>query len=409
MIPDATISSAGRVDLIDALRGLALLGILWINMTGHALPFFSMWNPTIAGGDDPVNLGAWATSEIVVEGAMRGLFSLLFGVSMLLFMRVEDRAALFARRNLWLIGFGLIHGFLLLMPGDILVTYGVCAFLIFPLRHAPTRLLAAASIACTLLLAGIEFADSLENRALAQAASAPGASSETIEEFAALTGPPPQVVADLNERAKIGYSALLPYMAGAYWETLTSWTFPKMIVDALAMMFAGMALYRAGLFSDRWPYTRLMLFGGLLAAAAIAARAAVIGDFMAHGYVENINPAAEAVREIARPTLAVAYAVLFAGLWRSGALGGIAAALKALGRTAFTHYIGGTIIATTLFYGHGFGLYGKFDRIGVYAIIIAVWTAQTLFSLAWLRHFRAGPLEWAWRSLVAGAPQPFRR
>jgi len=75
---------------------------------------------------------------------------------------------------------------------------------------------------------------------------------------------------------------------------------------------------------------------------------------------------------------------------------------------AFTHYIAGTVIATTLFYGHGFGLYRQFDRIEVYAIAFAVWVAQAAFSLFWLRRYNYGPLEWAWRSLVRWSPQSMR-
>ena len=122
----ATDLPAERYDVIDGLRGFALLGIIWINLSGHALPFFAMWDPTIAGGTDAINLGAWTFTEVFVEGAMRGLFSLLFGASTLLFLQLSGSGAsrrdLFFKRNLWLIAFGLIHGTLLLMPGDILST-----------------------------------------------------------------------------------------------------------------------------------------------------------------------------------------------------------------------------------------------------------------------------------------------
>jgi uncharacterized protein len=403
------VAEGNRLSLIDGLRGVALLGILWINMTGHALPFFSMWDPRIAGGDDPLNLGAWAVSEVVIEGAMRGLFSLLFGVSILLFLKDGDRGALFVRRNFWLIVFGCIHGFLLLMPGDILVTYGVCAFLLFPFRNASPRLLAILSAAAVLILAALDFTAASENAAILNAGLVPNAPAEAIAAFEAIKGPPPPVIEELNEKSAIGYPALLPYMAAAYWQTLASFEFPKMIIDALAMMFAGMALYRSGFLMERGAPRRLLLIGATIAVVALVARSFVVWSAFNDDFIDNVNPIAAPLAEIARPALAIAYALIFVGLWRLGALRFAERPLTALGRTAFTHYIGGTLIASMLFYGHGFGLHNQFDRIGVYAIIIAVWIAQTAASLIWLRYFRMGPLEWGWRSLVRMKPQPLRR
>ncbi|MEO1137211.1 MAG: DUF418 domain-containing protein, partial [Pseudomonadota bacterium] len=117
----------------------------------------------------------------------------------------------------------------------------------------------------------------------------------------------------------------------------------------------------------------------------------------------------EFAAEIARLFLSVGYALLFVGLWKSGALKWCAAALTATGRIALTNYIGGTIIATFLFYGYGLGLYDTFTRLQVMAIIIAVWAFQISFSLLWLSHFKIGPLEWGWRSLVQLAPVPIMR
>ena len=370
-----------RIVLIDALRGVALLGILWINMTGHALPFFAMWDPRLAGGNDALNMGAWAASEIFVEGAMRGLFSLLFGVSVLLYLREDGRGALFARRNLWLMAFGLVHGFLLLMPGDILFTYGICAFLLYPLHRAPARALAVFAAVSIVVLAGGELMIAANNAAIRDAALANGASEAVKAAYQDLLWPTAEAVADLNERASIGYPALLPYMAGDYGWFLLSPAFPAQILDAPAMMIAGHGAFD---------------FNPLYCAA-----------FVDH-FVDNMNPPAEALSGIARASLTLGYAFVFCALWRLGKLGFAARPLSALGRTAFTHYIGGTLIATTLFYGHGLGLYGKLDRIGVYGVIILVWILQAAFSLWWLKRYSIGPLEWVWRSLTQWRLQKLR-
>jgi uncharacterized protein len=84
-------------------------------------------------------------------------------------------------------------------------------------------------------------------------------------------------------------------------------------------------------------------------------------------------------------------------------LGWRAHAVAAVGRTALSNYLLQTLICTTVFYGHGLGLFGRVDRVGQLLIVLAVWTAQLAWSLWWTRHFAVGPLEWAWRSAARGA------
>jgi uncharacterized protein len=83
--------------------------------------------------------------------------------------------------------------------------------------------------------------------------------------------------------------------------------------------------------------------------------------------------------------------------------------LAAVGRMAFSNYIMHTAICTTIFYGYGFGLFGKVDRVGQFAIVLIIWAFQLIVSPIWLRHFHFGPLEWLWRSLTYWQWEPFRR
>ena len=86
----------------------------------------------------------------------------------------------------------------------------------------------------------------------------------------------------------------------------------------------------------------------------------------------------------------------------------LTAALAAVGRTALTNYLLQTIICTTLFYGHGFGLFGEIERAGQFLIVLAIWLVQLAISPLWLRHFRFGPFEWLWRTFTYLKPQPLR-
>jgi uncharacterized protein len=76
---------------------------------------------------------------------------------------------------------------------------------------------------------------------------------------------------------------------------------------------------------------------------------------------------------------------------------------------ALTNYLMQTIICTTIFYGHGLGMYGRVERTGQFLIVIAIFMCQVALSPIWLRYFRFGPMEWVWRSLTYGKRQPFRR
>jgi uncharacterized protein len=94
---------------------------------------------------------------------------------------------------------------------------------------------------------------------------------------------------------------------------------------------------------------------------------------------------------------------------KSGALEKLKRWLAAAGRMAFTNYLMQTVICTTIFYGHGFGLFGSVPRAGQFLIVLAVWAFQLWFSTFWLARFRFGPAEWLWRTLTYLKPQPMRR
>ncbi len=150
--PIGPVAQKERIDSLDALRGLALLGILPANVLVFALYFAAENDPTVAGGAAVGwNLACWALFRILIAGKMRALFSMVFGASaILLASRAEARsgdsaADIYYRRNLWLLGIGLAHAFLLFW-GDILYPYAVCALILFPFRKLPARKLIAIGV-----------------------------------------------------------------------------------------------------------------------------------------------------------------------------------------------------------------------------------------------------------------------
>src|SRR5918993_4650176 len=182
----APVEKNERILSLDILRGFVLCGILLMNITG-----FGLWgayeDPTVAGGADGWNLRSWEITTMFFEGTMRGLFSLLFGVGMFVLTdRLEKKgggvnvADIYFRRTLWLIFFGLVHGYLLLWQGEILYSYGIMGLLIFSFRKlAPKKLTA---IAIFLMCCGTlwDYADHrsnvkmVENAAIAKKYTAEG-------------------------------------------------------------------------------------------------------------------------------------------------------------------------------------------------------------------------------------------
>lgn len=149
----APLQESERIQSLDVMRGIVLCGILLMNINAFGLAN-SYNDPTVAGGFTGWNLYAWVTANLFFEGTMRGLFSLLFGVGMFIFLdRLTKKGAgikaadLFFRRLTLLLVFGLIHGYLLLWTGEILYDYALMGFLVYSFRNlAPKKLILAATV-----------------------------------------------------------------------------------------------------------------------------------------------------------------------------------------------------------------------------------------------------------------------
>ncbi|CAN5342440.1 hypothetical protein BH23BAC1_BH23BAC1_07520 [soil metagenome] len=152
------VNQTDRIQSVDVIRGIALLGILLMNIAGMGLPF-AYSNPANAGGNTGINLQVWEMNELFFEGTMRGLFTMLFGAGMvLLTLRGEEKggglkvADIYYRRLLWLLLFGVIHAYIFLWYGEILFSYALLGLMLFPLRK--TRPLPLLSAGVILLICG---------------------------------------------------------------------------------------------------------------------------------------------------------------------------------------------------------------------------------------------------------------
>ncbi len=179
-------------------------------------------------------------------------------------------------------------------------------------------------------------------------------------------------------------------------------------------MLLGMGLMKFGVFSAERSvdfYRRLALVGYGIGLPLVICDIAIewYYGFFGENPVAYFTGGFWLVQEISSPFLALGHVAMVMLLFKSGAASWLVRRLAAVGRMALTNYLLTSIICTTIFYGYGFGLYGRLHRPALYLVVLGVWAFLFAISLPWLERFRFGPAEWAWRSLTYGHPQPFLR
>ena len=169
--PAGPVTGKARIQSIDTLRGVALLGILLLNIIAFANPFAAYSDPRVDGATEGINLATFMTMDILFEGSMRAIFSMLFGAGMLIFLNKpatdpELVKSLFYRRTALLAGFGLVNAYLFVWAGDILYAYGMTGFLLYVFRDFSAKRLAGYSLTIFCLLAVLHSALHFDARGL---------------------------------------------------------------------------------------------------------------------------------------------------------------------------------------------------------------------------------------------------
>ena len=423
-----------RIDIIDIIRGVALLGILLLN-----IPYFAMEDYyTEPWAQDSGNVNFWvhALNIVLFEGKMRALFSMVFGAGILLFTLNKEKTGksptwLFYKRMIWLTLFGLAHAHLLLWIGDILYFYGVIGMLAFLFRKMKPKYLAMGVpiVAIIGFVANTLFMQNIRDKYLDfKAAKAIEESGQALGEadLAAIEAWKEARNEFIPDREEVKTNTAL--MKGTYADVASyirpkaiDWQFKYLILsiwDMLALMLLGMALYKWGFLTLQWTeaqYRKTLWIGYGLGLPLVmfsfvynTIHFPTVEAFL--GYIEDhsINWVA-LVYDFQRILIMMAHVALVMLLYKKGHFGRLMNGLRAVGQTAFSNYIMHTVICTLVFFGYGLNQYAEWEYYQLYYLVLGIWLFQLLVSPIWLKNFLFGPLEWLWRCLTYGRLQPFVR
>ncbi|HCU1111352.1 TPA: DUF418 family protein [Klebsiella pneumoniae] len=369
---------------LDFVRGVAILGILLLNISAFGLPKAAYLNPAWSGSASLSDAWTWALLDLLAQVKFLTLFALLFGAGLQLLLPrgkrwIQSRLTLLA-----LLGF--IHG-LFFWDGDILLAYALVGLVSWRMVREAHHVKSLFNTGVVLYLTGIAVLALLGmiSGTAANRSWAPDAANLQYEQYWKLHGGMEAV----SNRADMLSDNLLALGAQYGWQLA-------------GMMLMGAALMRSGWLKGQFSLRHYRRTGALLVAAGMAVNLPAIFAqwYLAWDY-RWCAFLLQAPRELSAPLQAIGYAALAWGYWPQLCRFRLVGAIACVGRMALTNYLLQTLICTTLFYH--LGLFMRFDRLQLLAFVPPIWAVNLLVSSLWLRRFRQGPVEWLWRQLTLRA------
>jgi uncharacterized protein len=391
-----------RIENLDVLRGLAVIGIFVVNIQALAMTPFGYANPTVEADFGPEGRLVWTLIQALFQMKFITLFCGLFGIGILIQSGEggdDGRDVRHARRMAWLFAIGAAHAYLI-WYGDILLPYAIAGLLLMGARGWGAGRLALIGFALTLLSTVLILGAGLS------------AASLTPEEYADFIAeawaPPPETVAAQQALFRLPWIERVPGLADLVTERELEQSVYFMPRFAGVMML-GMALWKSGLFDGRWSGRALWLAAALAPLGALVTWGLVELEILVRFDIVLIAPLQALVSLIALPQ-ALGYAALVVLLSGAPALTLARVPLAAVGRMALSCYLSCSLVGALMFYGPpGLGLIGELTRVEQMGVVLWVSVGLLALSTAWLSVFAFGPAEWAWRSLTYGRLQPLLR
>ncbi len=406
----APISYSERIQALDVVRGLALLGILLMNIEGMAGPLMVALmgvDPALAGVDRWVD----ALIYVFVQGKFYVLFSLLFGMGFAVMARRAETggrplAGVYWRRGLVLLGIGLVHA-LLIWSGDILVSYALLSFFLLAFRDVPQRWLPWLAALAYLAPSGLMLA-------LGALGSAMQLAPEAATEWNKAMAGQGEVIHALLEGQRQAYgdgSFLQATAQRARDLGFMMSNLPVVGAQVFAMFLLGAWFVKSDAIAQ--PGNHQRLFKWLRYVALPVGLALMLGSFalqptMDLDEINLVFGVAFALSMLGSVLMSLGYLGWIVRGLQSPAWAPKLAWLAPAGRMALTNYLLQSLVCTLIFYRYGLGHFEQLARAWQVPFVLALFTAQVVLSRWWLQRFRFGPMEWLWRSLTYLKPQPMR-
>lgn len=402
--------STDRILTLDVIRGVAVMAIFSVNVVGMAMIEFAYFYPPAFGLDGLGDRIMWAGNMLIVDARFRSLFSILFGASMTL---VIERAVAAGKagwkvhypRMLVLLLFGLGH-YYFLWWGDILAHYALVGSVAFAFWRLGTRWLMIASVLALSLQYVPTLVDSIGHMVAPPAEEVAGEAGNTGADE---PSPEEQLALDLAED-KQAHASLEAHFAFVTehnpWRPFNSVL--RYGVETLGLMLLGMAGYRSGFLTGSWTRRRYVQVAAATLVPSLLYYGFVVSQALRTNFAEDFYwPWAWELPTYFHPVAAMGYAALIVLI--VGRPGAMADRFAAVGRAAFSNYLGSTLVGTLVFYEFGLGLFGELSRGQAWLLVPLVWLFMLVWSKWWLDRFRYGPFEWVWRCLARWTWEPLRR
>lgn len=408
----APVGDAERIRSLDVLRGVAVLGIFVMNMRNFALPLRSFDSPGFAGtAASGADLWCWGVANVLFEDKMIAVFSMLFGAGIVVMTgRSERPLQMHMRRMFWLLVIGAVHAYGL-WYGDILNTYAACGVLLFPFRRVRPGVLLG--LGAAVLMMAVVF------RVWPAASGSLWPSGGPAE-----TSVADRIIAHAVETEEAAYRSTSWFELAAWRAHLnTFWHFYGCIDFNFwrcgGFMLVGMGLFQLGVLSAaRGSSVYLaMVLGGYSIGLGLClagfwpqlARAIGRGVQMPPESRAVLGTIAWSARYVGAVGVAVGHVGVVMLLCRWRAIAVLLTPLASAGRMALSNYLLQTLVGVLVFDGWAGGQWGRWRFHEFTLLVVGVWVVQLVLSVAWMRWFRFGPVEWAWRSLTYWRVQALRR
>jgi uncharacterized protein len=426
-----------RIYHLDVLRGLAILGILIMNLPEFALPSWKSYNACWVDAPHSLNFRIWEVIFIFFEGKMRGILSVMFGVSILLFTQKKQEesgismADAYFRRMFWLLFICIFSSFVLVSSTTILYEYSICGILLFVVRNNNYKWLLSLGIVLLLVYSvrqGNNFVNTKElavnyYSAIERKDHGTKLDSADIKAIKVWNDRQTGLVKEIKDLSggiitemrtyHSGYTEIVARQAEELSEGFSGFGISDLL-ETLGTVLLGMALFKTKFLRAELKANTYLVLG-----LALLCTGSVIGYFRMRGYVMGTSDvtgknllirqfSAGHTEQFHRLSFVFGYISLFIFFCKTNFFKMLLYPSECVGKMAISNYVFQNFTCTLIFYGYGLDLYNALQRWQLLLVMAAIWIVQITFSILWLRYFRMGPLEWCWRSLIYRKRQPLR-